>query len=70
MYLEQIKNKIGYVIIFKLGVIILQLISEFIIIISKNYSKTYIIQYFITFHFFYLIIFEKLKNVKHLIIVK
>ena len=70
MYLEQIKNKIGYVIIFKLGIIILQLLSEFIIIISKNYSKNYIIQYFITFHFFYLIIFEKLKNVKNLMIVK
>ena len=38
--------------------------------ISKNYSKTYIIQYFIIFHFFYLIIFEKLKNVKNLMIVK
>ena len=54
----------------KLIVIILQLISEFIIIISKNYSKTYIIQYFIELHFSYLIFFEKLKNVKYLIIVK
>jgi hypothetical protein len=54
----------------KLIVIILQLISEFIIIISKNYSKTYIIQYFIELYFSYLIFFEKLKNVKHLIIVK
>ena len=52
LYLEQIKNKIGYFINLKLAVIILQLVSEFIIIISKNYSKTYIIQYFITFHFF------------------
>ena len=54
----------------KLIVIILQLISEFITIVSKNYSKNYIIQYFITFPFSLLIIFEKLKNVKHLIIVK